>query len=98
MVLGIDLHNLACCVGRICGENNQVDIDCFVSCQQFVMNVINNEYFPSFKESVYYLRHQADILTRCDVTLRDVLYNQSALFYFTEVGVDYAVNVYNQST
>ena len=42
-------------------------------------------YFPTFRQSSSYIKHQIDILTSGKVFLSDILYNETALFYFMEV-------------
>ena len=44
-------------------------------------------YYDGFKSSVYFCKHQVDILTGNKVFLNDILYNQTALFYFMEVSL-----------
>lgn len=49
-------------------------------------------YFSNFLQSVYYIKHQIDILSQ--LLLVDILYNDTALSYFTEVShiIFYPVN------
>lgn len=42
-------------------------------------------YFPEFLSSVYYCKHQVDVLTGGNVSIIDILYNDTALGFFTEV-------------
>lgn len=71
-------------IRKICREDGEVDPECFVDCQKFVLDKIDKEYYDGFKLSVYYCKHQVDILTGDKVYLNDILYNQTALFYFME--------------
>lgn len=77
-----DLRNET--IRKICREDGEVDPECFVECQKFVLDKIDREYYDDFKSSVYYCKHQVDILTGNKVFLNDILYNQTALFYFME--------------
>ena len=43
-------------------------------------------YFADFLQSEYHCQHQIDVLTSTKVLLPDVLYCDSAMFYFMEVG------------
>lgn len=43
----------------------------------------SNRYYSEFLESVFYVKHQIDILSQ--LQLVDLLYNDTALSYFTEV-------------
>jgi len=42
-------------------------------------------YFTGFKQSVYHSKHQIDVLTGSMIYLSDVLYDDTAFSYFTEV-------------
>ncbi len=46
-------------------------------------------YFQGFLQSEFHCKHQIDILTGSQVHLADMLYNESALFYFMEVSQVY---------
>lgn len=70
--------------GRICGEDRLVDPECFRPAQKFIMLRLENEYFPDFMRSVHYCKHQISVLTSGKLTLEDVIYNETALFYFME--------------
>ena len=43
-------------------------------------------YFADFLQSEYHCQHQIDVLTSTKVLLPDILYCDSAMFYFMEVG------------
>ena len=49
------------------------------------MNNIFPRYFDDFIRSSYYQKHIMDILTSGKVFLADIMYNDSAMFYFMEV-------------
>jgi hypothetical protein len=42
-------------------------------------------YFNEFLRSDFYCKHQIDVLTGGNIDLADILYNETALFYFMEV-------------
>jgi len=42
-------------------------------------------YFNDFLRSDFYCKHQIDVLTSGNIDLADLLYNETALFYFMEV-------------
>ncbi|CAH1801919.1 unnamed protein product [Owenia fusiformis] len=80
--IGEDLRNRA--IGKICREDGQIDPQCFNECQEFVLDVLEKEFYPGYKESVFHCKHQIDILTSTQVYLADVLYNEIAMSYFME--------------
>ncbi|GIX70495.1 a-kinase anchor protein 10, mitochondrial [Caerostris darwini] len=61
-----------------------VDSQCFVSAQEFVVQKLDKEYYPNFLRSSFHCKHQIDVLTSGNVFLADVLYNDSVLFFFME--------------
>jgi len=42
-------------------------------------------YFAGFKQSVYHCKHQIDVLSGSQLHLSDILYDDTAFSYFTEV-------------
>ena len=42
-------------------------------------------YFSGFKQSAYHSKHQIDVLTGSELHLCDILYDDTAFSYFTEV-------------
>ncbi|XP_067137496.1 A-kinase anchor protein 10, mitochondrial [Centruroides vittatus] len=71
-------------IANICKENGEVDPESFVPAQKFVVEKMDKEYFPAFLRSTFHCNHQIDVITSGSVYLADVLYNDSALFYFME--------------
>lgn len=69
---------------NICSTEKVLSEECFKSVQQFVYNVMESEYFGAFLGTDYYCKHQIDVLTSGNVVLDDILYNETALFYFME--------------
>uniref|UniRef100_A0A914WH81 RGS domain-containing protein n=1 Tax=Plectus sambesii TaxID=2011161 RepID=A0A914WH81_9BILA len=72
-------------INRICREDGLLDPECFQLAQEFVFQIIENRYFIEFVTSIYYCKHQVDVLTSGKVVLADILHNQSALPYFMEL-------------
>ena len=72
-------------IGKICSEDGEVDPQSFVSCQEFAMHLMEDDYFPGFLSSEFHCKHQIDLLTTTNVHLADILYNDVAMFYFSEV-------------
>ncbi|XP_035218822.1 A-kinase anchor protein 10, mitochondrial-like isoform X2 [Stegodyphus dumicola] len=68
----------------IFNSSGDIDPQCFVPAQDFVFKRMEKEYFPNFLRSNFHCKHQIDVLTSGNVFLADVLYNDSALFYFME--------------
>lgn len=57
---------------------------CFDEVEAFVYDVMERDYFPAFLTSDYFCKLQIDVLTSGNVMLEDILYNETALFYFME--------------
>lgn len=71
-------------ISEICSEDGEVDPACFRGCCDFVLDIIQQQYFADFLQSEYHCQHQIDVLTSTKVFLPDVLYCDSAMFYFME--------------
>lgn len=69
---------------KICQEDGKVDPQCFVDCQQYVLERMENDYYADFLHSVFHCKHQINVLTSGKVYLADILYNDTAIFYFME--------------
>ncbi|XP_059144716.1 A-kinase anchor protein 10, mitochondrial-like isoform X2 [Physella acuta] len=82
--IGVDDSLRAEAISKICKENGEVDPECFISCQNFVLNKLDSEYYESFKDSEFHCRHQVHVLTTEKVFLPDILLNENALCYFME--------------
>lgn len=57
---------------------------CFDSLQNFVFDIMETEFFDAFLCSDFYCKYQIDVLTSGNIVLDDILYNETALFYFME--------------
>ncbi|XP_034938020.1 A-kinase anchor protein 10, mitochondrial [Chelonus insularis] len=52
--------------------------------QKIVYKVLEEEYIDDFLRSEFHCKHQIDVLTSGDVKLADILFNETAFFYFME--------------
>ncbi|KAJ8941224.1 hypothetical protein NQ318_015656 [Aromia moschata] len=69
---------------NICNVEKVFSGNCFDSVQDYVFDVMETEYFVAFLGTDYFCKHQIDVLTSGNVNLDDILYNETALFYFME--------------
>ncbi|KAJ7997104.1 hypothetical protein DPEC_G00225470 [Dallia pectoralis] len=81
-------------VAKICGEDGMVDPNCFVIAQSVVFSIMEQQHFIEFLRSHYFCKYQIEVLTSGSVFLADILFCESALFYFSEyMEKEEAVNV-----
>ncbi|KAG5327703.1 AKA10 protein, partial [Pseudoatta argentina] len=66
-------------------ENIEPILQCLSAVQSIVYDILENEYINDFLRSEFHCKHQIDVLTRGNVQLADILYNETAFFYFMEV-------------
>ncbi|XP_036307811.1 A-kinase anchor protein 10, mitochondrial isoform X2 [Pipistrellus kuhlii] len=79
---------------KICGEDGQVDPNCFILAQSVVFSAMEQEHFSEFLRSHHFCKYQIEVLTSGTVYLADILFCESALFYFSEyMEKEDAVNV-----
>ncbi|XP_075876328.1 A-kinase anchor protein 10, mitochondrial [Nelusetta ayraudi] len=71
-------------VAKICGEDGMVDPNCFVIAQSVVFVILEQQHFIEFLRSHHYCKYQIEVLTSGSVFLADILFCESALFYFSE--------------
>ncbi|XP_077597493.1 A-kinase anchor protein 10, mitochondrial [Stigmatopora nigra] len=71
-------------VAKICGEDGMVDPNCFVFAQSVVFAILEQQYFMEFLRSHHFCKYQIEVLTSGSVFLSDILFCESALFYFSE--------------
>ncbi|XP_074120007.1 A-kinase anchor protein 10, mitochondrial isoform X1 [Sminthopsis crassicaudata] len=71
-------------VAKICGEDGQVDPNCFIMAQSIVFHAMEQEHFSEFLRSHHFCKYQIEVLTSGTVYLADILFCESALFYFSE--------------
>ncbi|XP_023688943.2 A-kinase anchor protein 10, mitochondrial isoform X2 [Paramormyrops kingsleyae] len=81
-------------VAKICGEDGQVDPNCFVIAQSIVFGIMEQQHFNEFLRSHHFCKYQIEVLTSGTVFLADILFCESALFYFSEyMEKEEAVNI-----
>lgn len=71
-------------VAKICGEDGLVDPNSFVIAQSVVFNIMEQQHFSEFLWSHHFCKYQIEVLTSGSVFLADILFCESALFYFSE--------------
>lgn len=71
-------------IENICNTEKILKSNCFEKVQKFVYDTLEKEYFDAFVGSDYFCKYQIDVFTSGNVTLEDILYNETALFYFME--------------
>ncbi|XP_035636165.1 A-kinase anchor protein 10, mitochondrial [Oncorhynchus keta] len=71
-------------VAKICGEDGMVDPNCFVIAQSVVFSIMEQQHFSEFLRSHHFCKYQMEVLTNGSVFLADILFCESALFYFSE--------------
>lgn len=71
-------------VAKICGEDGMVDPNCFVIAQSLVLAILEQQHFIEFLRSHHFCKYQIEVLTSGSVFLADILFCESALFYFSE--------------
>ncbi|XP_015111657.1 A-kinase anchor protein 10, mitochondrial isoform X1 [Diachasma alloeum] len=52
--------------------------------QKTIFRVLKDEFIDDFLRSEFHCKHQIDVLTSGDVKLADILFNETAFFYFME--------------
>ncbi|KAF7381004.1 hypothetical protein HZH68_015879 [Vespula germanica] len=65
-------------------ENIEPILRCLSNIQNIIFDVIEKEYINDFLRSEFHCKHQIDVLTSGNVQLGDILYNETAFFYFME--------------
>lgn len=58
--------------------------DAFEDAQKHVLDVMEKEFLTDFLDSTFYCKYTVDVLTSESLNLREILYCESALFYFME--------------
>uniref|UniRef100_A0A6B2EG33 RGS domain-containing protein n=1 Tax=Phlebotomus kandelakii TaxID=1109342 RepID=A0A6B2EG33_9DIPT len=57
---------------------------CFEEAQKYVFSCLERDHLNDFLDSVFYSKYCVDVLTGDNLHIRDILYSESALFYFLE--------------
>ena len=65
-------------------ESRAIFWQAFDEAQKHVIEIIEKEYLIEFLSSSYYSKYTVDVLTSENLSLRDILYSEMALFYFME--------------
>lgn len=71
-------------ISNICQPEGQIKDECFKPIQDYLFHQIETKYFSDFKNHALYTKSQIDVLTGGSLDLKDILYNETILFYFTE--------------
>lgn len=58
--------------------------EAYEEAQKHVLDVMGKEFLSDFLESSFYCKYTVDVLTGQSLNLREILYSESALFYFME--------------
>lgn len=70
------------------GADREVDSnnlwEAFEDAQQHVVELMEKEFLADFLNSTFYSKYTVDVLTSESLSLREILYSESALFYFME--------------
>ncbi|XP_017890223.1 A-kinase anchor protein 10, mitochondrial [Ceratina calcarata] len=65
-------------------ENIEPTLQCLSAVQKTVYETLENEHVNDFLRSEFHCKHQIDVLTSGNVQLADILYDETAFFYFME--------------
>lgn len=66
-------------------ETNSSNLwEAYEEAQKHVLDVMEKEFLSDFLESSFYCKYTVDVLTSQSLNLREILYSESALFYFME--------------
>ncbi|OXU24781.1 hypothetical protein TSAR_009602 [Trichomalopsis sarcophagae] len=68
----------------VMSENSELILKYLSQAQKTVYKILEEEYINDFLRSVFHCKHQIDVLTSGNVQLADILYNETAFFYFME--------------
>lgn len=71
-------------ISHICVKEGIIKPNCFSAAQTFVKSVMEKRYFPEFLSSVYYLKHQLDVISSGALRVSDILLSQKLLCAFIE--------------
>lgn len=71
-------------IDQICAKDDMIDSHCLDDAQQFVRSIMENRYFEQFLSSVYYSKHQLDVISSGALCVTDILRSQKLLCCFIE--------------
>ncbi|CRL01096.1 CLUMA_CG014429, isoform A [Clunio marinus] len=65
-------------------EEKNTLLDAFEDAQKYVVDMMEKDFLSDFLESSFYSKYTVDVLTSESLSLREILYSESALFFFME--------------
>ncbi|XP_055851001.1 A-kinase anchor protein 10, mitochondrial [Episyrphus balteatus] len=65
-------------------QNQKISTNLFGSAQHYVLEKLEQDYLNEFLQSDLYCRYCIEFLSSSEMILNDILYSESALFYFME--------------
>ncbi|XP_058791603.1 A-kinase anchor protein 10, mitochondrial [Phymastichus coffea] len=65
-------------------EDTEITLKYLTEAQKIVYDILEKEYINDFLRSDFHCKHQIDVLTSGNVQMADILYNETAFFYFME--------------
>ncbi|XP_022103878.1 A-kinase anchor protein 10, mitochondrial-like [Acanthaster planci] len=71
-------------IAKMCPQEGWLNPDCFKTAQNFVFDSMEMHFFQPFLRSEFHCKYQIDVLTTGKAYLADILYNDTATFYFME--------------
>nr|XP_021181252.2 A-kinase anchor protein 10, mitochondrial [Helicoverpa armigera] len=71
-------------ISNICQPEGKIPENCFKPVQDILISQIEENHYNDFINSPFYIKAQIDILTSSSLNLKDILHNETVLFYFTE--------------
>jgi A-kinase anchor protein 10 len=85
------IHDIPVCVLStislsLCGDSDTtiLPLNIFQEAQTYILELLEKEYLNAFLDSTMYCKFTIDVLTSDNLTISDILYCESALFYFME--------------
>lgn len=73
--------SLALCTNQ---DSKNISANCFDEAQNQIYCRLEVDFLNEFLESIFYSKFTVDILSNDEITLNDILFSESALFYFME--------------
>ncbi|XP_033627515.1 A-kinase anchor protein 10, mitochondrial-like [Asterias rubens] len=71
-------------IAKMCPQEGWLNPDCFKVAQNYVFESMETHFFQRFLRSEFHCKYQIDVLTTGKAYLADILYNDTATFYFME--------------
>lgn len=73
--------SLALCTNQ---DSKNISANCFDEAQKQIFLRLENDFLNDFLESIFYSKFTVDILSNDQINLNDILFSETALFYFME--------------